>query len=93
MLTYDFYTPKIYRLTIILGVAQLAKFADMIDRFVVDGIVNFVGLFSLLGGEGLKYSNTGRTQSYALTVLMGISVLGMWITWPFWGIQFLSLMF
>ncbi|MBD2497878.1 NAD(P)H-quinone oxidoreductase subunit F [Nostoc sp. FACHB-280] len=93
LLAYDFYTPKLYRLTIIFSVAQLAKFADMVDRFVVDGIVNFVGLFSLLGGEGLKYSTSGQTQTYAFTVLLGIGLLGAWVTWPYWGVQFLELMF
>ncbi|GAX35214.1 NAD(P)H-quinone oxidoreductase subunit F [Nodularia sp. NIES-3585] len=93
LFAYDFYTPKLYRVTIIFGVAQLSKFADMVDRFIVDGIVNLVGLFSLLGGEGLKYSTTGRTQSYAFTVLLGVGVFCAWITWPFWKIQFLDLMF
>ncbi|QYX30689.1 NAD(P)H-quinone oxidoreductase subunit F [Sphaerospermopsis torques-reginae] len=93
LLAYDFYTPKLYKMTIIFGVAQLSKLADMVDRFVVDGIVNFVGLFSLLGGEGLKYSNNGQTQFYAFTVLLGVSVLGAWVTWPFWGVQFMDLVF
>ena len=93
LLAYDFYTPKIYRMTIIFSVDQLSKFADMIDRFIVDGIVNFVGLFSLLGGEGLKYSTTGQTQFYNFTVLLGVSIFCVWITWPFWKVQFLSLMF
>ncbi|MCC5607372.1 NAD(P)H-quinone oxidoreductase subunit F [Nostoc sp. CHAB 5834] len=93
LIAYDFYTPKLYKMTIIFGVAKISQLADMIDRFVVDGIVNFVGLFSLLGGEGLKYSTSGQTQFYALTVLLGVGVLGMWVTWPFWGIQFLNLIF
>jgi NAD(P)H-quinone oxidoreductase subunit 5 len=93
LLAYDFYTPKLYRMTVIFSVAQLSKFADMIDRFVVDGIVNFVGLFSLLGGEGLKYSNNGQTQFYAFTVLMAVGILGAWVTWPFWGVNFLSLIY
>ncbi|MFM2061491.1 MAG: hypothetical protein RLZZ507_1161 [Cyanobacteriota bacterium] len=93
LLAYDFYTPKLYKVTIIFGVAQLSKLADMVDRFVVDGIVNFVGLFSLLGGEGLKYSTNGQTQFYAFTILLGVGILGAWMTWPFWGIQFLDLVF
>jgi NAD(P)H-quinone oxidoreductase subunit 5 len=93
LLAYDFYTPKLYKVTIIFGVAQLAKLADIVDRFVVDGIVNFVGLFSLLGGEGLKYSTNGQTQFYAFTVLLGVGVLGAWVTWPFWGLQFIDLVF
>jgi NAD(P)H-quinone oxidoreductase subunit 5 len=93
LLAYDFYTPKLYKMTIIFSVDQISKFADMVDRFVVDGIVNFVGLFSLLGGEGLKYSTNGQTQFYAFTVLLGVGVLGAWVTWPYWGIQFLNLVF
>ena len=93
LFAYDFYTPQIYKVTIIFGVAQLSKFADMLDRFVVDGIVNFVGLSSLLSGEGLKYSNNGQTQSYALTVLLGVGILGAWVTWPFWGIQIIDFVF
>jgi len=90
LLAYDFYTSKIYRLTIISSVDQLSKLADMLDRLVVDGIVNLVGLFSLLGGEGLKYSTSGQTQSYALTVLLAVGVLGGCVTWPLWGVQFLG---
>ncbi|MEH2425559.1 MAG: NAD(P)H-quinone oxidoreductase subunit F [Nostoc sp.] len=93
LIAYDFYTPKLYRMTIIFSVAKISQLADMIDRFVVDGIVNLVGLFSLLGGESLKYSTSGQTQFYAFTVLLGVSLLGMWITWPFWGVQFLNLIF
>lgn len=93
LFAYDFYTPKLYKITIIFGVAQLSKFADMLDKFVIDGIVNSVGLFSLLGGEGLKYSNNGQTQFYALTVLLGVGVLGTWLTWPFWGVQLMKFIF
>jgi NAD(P)H-quinone oxidoreductase subunit 5 len=93
LFAYDFYTPKLYKMTIIFGVAKISQLADMIDRFVVDGIVNLVGLFSLLGGESLKYSTSGQTQFYAFTVLLGVSALGMWVTWPFWGVQFLNSIF
>lgn len=93
LLAYDFYTPKLYRVTIIFGVAKISQIADMIDRFVVDGIVNLVGLFSLLGGESLKYSTSGQTQFYAFTVLLGVSLLGIWVSWPFWGVQFLNFVF
>lgn len=93
LFAYDFYTPKLYKITIIFGVAQLSKFADMLDKLVIDGIVNSVGLFSLLGGEGLKYSNNGQTQFYALTVLLGVGVLGTWLTWPFWGVHLMKFIF
>ncbi|MBF2007495.1 MAG: NAD(P)H-quinone oxidoreductase subunit F [Chlorogloeopsis fritschii C42_A2020_084] len=93
LIAYDFYTPKLYRMSIVLSVDLLSKLADIVDRFVVDGIVNLVGLASIGGGETLKYITSGQTQFYAFTVLLGVGILGMFVTWPFWGNQFLELMF
>ncbi|MGB3636437.1 MAG: NAD(P)H-quinone oxidoreductase subunit F [Rivularia sp. (in: cyanobacteria)] len=91
LFAYDFYTPKLYRGSIVLGVDLLSKLTDMVDRFVVDGIVNLVGLISLGGGENLKYSNSGQTQFYMFTVLLGVGLLGMIVTWQYWGNEFLQL--
>ncbi|MEO0843528.1 MAG: NAD(P)H-quinone oxidoreductase subunit F [Cyanobacteria bacterium J06643_5] len=91
LFAYDFYTPKLYKMSIVLGVDLLSKLTDMVDRFVVDGIVNLVGLASLGGGEGLKYSNSGQTQFYMFVVLLGVGILGMAVTWQYWGNEFLQL--
>jgi NAD(P)H-quinone oxidoreductase subunit 5 len=83
LLAADFYTPQIYRVTIILGVAVLSKITDWVDRFIVDGFINAIGLASILSGESLKFSNTGQSQSYVLTILVGISVIGLMLAWSF----------
>ncbi|MEM7555855.1 MAG: NAD(P)H-quinone oxidoreductase subunit F [Cyanobacteria bacterium P01_A01_bin.84] len=93
LFAYDFYTPKLYKMSIVLGVDLLSRLTDMIDRLVVDGIVNLVGLASLGGGEGLKYSNNGQTQFYMVTVLLGVGILGMIVTWQYWGDEFLKIAF
>jgi NAD(P)H-quinone oxidoreductase subunit 5 len=92
LLAYDFYTPKLYRMSVVLSVDLISKLADIVDRFVFDGIVNLVGLASIFGGEGLKYSTSGQTQFYAFTVLVGVGVLGMLVSWQYWGFQLLNLM-
>jgi NAD(P)H-quinone oxidoreductase subunit 5 len=81
LLAADFYTPQIYRVTIILGVAVLSKITDWVDRFIVDGFINAIGLASILSGESLKFSNTGQSQSYVLTILVGMSVIGLMLVW------------
>jgi NAD(P)H-quinone oxidoreductase subunit 5 len=81
LLAADFYTPQIYRATIVLGVAILSRITDWIDRFIVDGFINAIGLASILSGESLKFSNTGQSQSYLLTIVVGISVIGLMLVW------------
>ncbi|HIK44476.1 MAG TPA: NAD(P)H-quinone oxidoreductase subunit F [Leptolyngbyaceae cyanobacterium M65_K2018_010] len=81
LLAYDFYTPKLYRNTFVLGVDLLSKATDWLDRYVVDGLVNAVGLASLFGGETLKYGNTGRLQFYVLTIAFGVAVLAILVSW------------
>jgi NAD(P)H-quinone oxidoreductase subunit 5 len=82
LLAADFYTPQLYRLSIVLGVDRLSRLTDWLDRHLVDGLVNLVGLASIFGGETLKYSNSGQSQFYLLTILAGLVIIGMLISWP-----------
>ncbi|MGF1517355.1 MAG: NAD(P)H-quinone oxidoreductase subunit F [Nodosilinea sp.] len=81
LLAYDFYTPKLYRNTFVLGVDLLSRMTDWLDRYVVDGLVNAVGLASLFSGETLKYGNTGQLQFYVLTIALGVAGLGVLMNW------------
>ncbi|MGB8699727.1 MAG: NAD(P)H-quinone oxidoreductase subunit F [Thermosynechococcaceae cyanobacterium] len=81
LLAADFYTPQLYRSTIVLGVALLSKLTDWIDRFVVDGFVNALGWVSIFSGESLKYGNTGQSQFYMLTIVVGVAVMGLMLVW------------
>ncbi len=80
---YDLYTAELYRLTIVFGVGLVSSIIALVDRYLVDGLVNLVGLASVFGGESLKYSTSGQSQFYVLTILCGISVFGMMLGWPF----------
>jgi NAD(P)H-quinone oxidoreductase subunit 5 len=84
LLAYDFYTERLYRLTVVGVVDQLARASSWFDRYVVDGFVNAIGLASLLGGESLKYSISGQSQGYLFTIVVGISLLGLLMTWTMW---------
>jgi NAD(P)H-quinone oxidoreductase subunit 5 len=69
---YDFYTAKLYRLTIIASVAIVSKIISWVDRYIVDGAVNLVGFVTVLSGQSLKYNVSGQTQFYALTIVLGV---------------------
>ncbi|MFN6565088.1 MAG: NAD(P)H-quinone oxidoreductase subunit F [Nostoc sp. ChiSLP01] len=81
LLGYDFYIDQVYRTTVVSAVALLSKISAWSDRYLVDGIVNLVGFATILSGQGLKYSISGQSQGYMLTILAVVSILGFFISW------------
>ncbi|NER19427.1 MAG: NAD(P)H-quinone oxidoreductase subunit F [Symploca sp. SIO1C2] len=83
LFAYDFYTQKLYRITIVSVVGLVSQAIAWSDRYIVDGLVNFVGMATMFGGQSLKYNVSGQSQFYALTILLGIALFGIIISWPF----------
>jgi NAD(P)H-quinone oxidoreductase subunit 5 len=81
LLAYDFYTDRIYRVTIVALVAGLSRAAARFDRDVVNALVNRVGSLSLASAEGLKLSVNGHTQTYVLTGTVAIVLLLTSLSW------------
>ncbi|MBF2097435.1 MAG: NAD(P)H-quinone oxidoreductase subunit F [Gloeomargaritaceae cyanobacterium C42_A2020_066] len=73
LVAYDFYTPKLYRVTVVGLVDVISRLNNLVDQFLVDGAVNLVGLVTLWSGESLKYSSSGKFQLYILTMLLGLA--------------------
>ncbi|NET57911.1 MAG: NAD(P)H-quinone oxidoreductase subunit F, partial [Symploca sp. SIO2E6] len=83
LFAYDFYTQKLYRLTVVFVVGLVSQVIAWSDRYIVDGLVNVVGMATIFSGQSLKYNVSGKGQFYALTILLGIALFGLLITWPF----------
>jgi len=84
LLAYDFYVDRLYYATVVRTVGLLSRLADWLDRFVVDGAVNLVGLSTVLGGQSLKYSSSGQSQFYLLTIVLGSALLiALVVDWQF----------
>ncbi len=73
--TYDFYTPKLYKVTIVGLVDGVSRGLYQFDRIFVDGMSNLFGLATLFGGQSLRYSTFGQFQLYMLTIMVGIGIL------------------
>nr|YP_009643345.1 NADH dehydrogenase subunit 5 [Picconia azorica]QBS53885.1 NADH dehydrogenase subunit 5 [Picconia azorica] len=61
------------------GLAQLTHF---LDRQVIDGITNGVGVMSFFVGEGIKYVGGGRISSYLFFYLSCVSIFLLGLYFP-----------
>lgn len=68
----DLYIQDIYKVTIVALVNVTAKSAYWFDKYIVDGVVNFVGLSTIFGGQALKYSTSGQSQLYIFSIFLGL---------------------
>ncbi|NJO42062.1 MAG: NAD(P)H-quinone oxidoreductase subunit F [Cyanobacteria bacterium CRU_2_1] len=88
VLAYDFWIDRLYKLSVVLGISKGSQLTAWFDRYIVDGLVNFVGVASIFSGESLKYTVSGQSRTYLLTVfsglLLGITAVG----WAFWNWSF-----
>jgi len=83
-LAYDFYLERVYRWTVVLAVELASKFSAWLDRYIIDGVVNLIGFGTLFSGQSLKYSASGQSQFYLLTILIsGALLLTLLINWSF----------
>ncbi len=83
-LAYDFYLERVYRWSVVLVVELASKFSAWLDRYVIDGVVNLVGFGTLFSSQSLKYSASGQSQLYLLTILIsGALLLMLLINWSF----------
>jgi len=80
LLAYDFYLETVYSKTIVALVALSSNVASWVDRYIIDGLVNLVGMVTVFGGQSLRYSASGQSQSYVVTILLGVAALLLLIT-------------
>lgn len=82
LFAYDFYTPQLYRSTIVAVIGIASQITAWFDHYLIDGLANLFGLVTLFSGQSLKYSTSGQSQFYMLTILLGLAALGLWLSYP-----------
>ncbi|MEN9248516.1 MAG: NAD(P)H-quinone oxidoreductase subunit F, partial [Gloeomargarita sp. GMQP_bins_44] len=79
LLAYDFYIEPVYQATVVQLVRVGSRLTAWLDRYVVDGLVHFLGVSTIFSGQLLKYSVSGKSQLYVLTILAGVVLVGWWL--------------
>nr|YP_010121779.1 NADH-plastoquinone oxidoreductase subunit 5 [Dactylorhiza viridis]QII90826.1 NADH dehydrogenase subunit F [Dactylorhiza viridis var. coreana]QRE83820.1 NADH-plastoquinone oxidoreductase subunit 5 [Dactylorhiza viridis] len=57
-----------------MSIRGLAELTQIFDKFIIDGIINGIGVASLFMGEGIKYMGGGRISSYLFLYFSYISI-------------------
>jgi proton-translocating NADH-quinone oxidoreductase chain L len=60
-----------------LGLLGVSALAGWIDRYLVDGAMNFSAWSALEGGSAARNLQTGKVRDYALMVVVGVLVLAL----------------
>jgi NAD(P)H-quinone oxidoreductase subunit 5 len=78
-LAHDMQTERFYHRTIVGLVVALAKLSAWSDQQIVDGFSGTTGEVALQGARRLSLTTSGRSQAYALTLLLGILLMAAWL--------------
>lgn len=75
---HDLYLDRLYRSTVVVVIESGARIIGWIDRNVIDAMVNLVGLGSLGAGQLLRYTNSGQSQAYMVTIMIGVILVSLY---------------
>jgi NAD(P)H-quinone oxidoreductase subunit 5 len=78
-LAEDMQTERFYHRTVVALVLLLARLGAWSDRTLVDGFSGGAGAVALEGARRLSFSTSGRSQTYALTLLLGVLLMAAWL--------------
>ena len=70
-----FYIDQIYLLTVVWPLEQVANVLAWMDRWIIDGLVDFFGDLPGALGSGLRTLQGGMIQFYAMCMVLGVLVL------------------
>jgi len=78
-LAHDMQTERFYHRTVVAVVLGLSRLAAWAELRVVDGFSGSSGGAALAGARRLSFTTSGRSQGYALTLLLGVMVMAAWL--------------
>ncbi|MCP9915504.1 NAD(P)H-quinone oxidoreductase subunit F [Cyanobium sp. ATX 6F1] len=78
-LAHDMQTERFYQRTVVGAVVALSRLSAWTDERLVDGFSGATGGAAMEGARRLSFTTSGRTQAYALTLLLGVLLMAAWL--------------
>ena len=78
-LAHDLQTERFYHRTVVRLVVGLSRLSAWSDERLVDGFSGASGAAALAGARRLSLTTSGRSQVYALTLLLGVLAMAAWM--------------
>jgi NAD(P)H-quinone oxidoreductase subunit 5 len=78
-LAEDMQTERFYHRTVVALVLLLARLGAWSDSRLVDGFSGGTGAAAMAGARRLSLTTSGRSQAYALTLLLGVLLMAAWL--------------
>ncbi|MFN5756334.1 MAG: NADH-quinone oxidoreductase subunit L [Planctomycetia bacterium] len=80
-----FYFDQLYSALVVRPLEALAMVAALIDRYVIDGLVNGVATIPVVLGGIVRRLQSGLVQRYALAGVMGVLMIVLALAWQLRG--------
>ena len=78
-LAHDMQTERFYHRTVVGLVVVMARISAWMDERLVDGFSGATGGAALEGARRLSLTTSGRSQTYALTLVLGVLLMAAWL--------------
>ncbi|MCH9714511.1 MAG: NAD(P)H-quinone oxidoreductase subunit F [Cyanobacteria bacterium] len=75
----DMQTERFYHRTVVALVLALARLGAWSDSRLVDGFSGGSGALAMAGARRLSFTTSGRSQAYALTLVLGVLLMAAWL--------------
>jgi NADH-quinone oxidoreductase subunit L len=78
---HKFWIDDIYEGILAFALLALSRIVGWLDRYLVDGVLNVVSVWTVSSGDLLRTVQTGRAQDYVYGVAVGLLILLLWMRW------------
>ena len=76
-----FWIDDLFERVLAAGTLAFSSLVGWVDRYIVDGVLNVVSVWTVTTGDEMRTIQTGRAQDYVYGLAVGLLLLLVWARW------------